>query len=146
MPREKRVANGFSVLVVDDNPGIRTLVKTILELGGYMAVAATDGGVALAFLSAGLRFDAAVIDLRMPGLAGPALGTALQTAQPGLRIVYMSGQDTFGEAEVPQGEVYVSKLALVIDLPVALRNLLADEPVEDHSARDRSRSCSATAT
>jgi two-component system, OmpR family, alkaline phosphatase synthesis response regulator PhoP len=58
-----------SVLVVDDEPNIRAMVRDLLELSGYDVREAPNGAEALQALEAE-RPDCMVLDIMMPGLSG----------------------------------------------------------------------------
>lgn len=58
-----------TVLVVDDEPNVRLVLRTALELDGYRVREAYDGADALAALEGGLP-DLILLDLRMPGIDG----------------------------------------------------------------------------
>lgn len=60
------------ILVVDDDPHILALIRTILTQGNYRVTTAGDGQTALDSLR-GTRVDAVITDALMPGLDGPAL-------------------------------------------------------------------------
>jgi CheY-like chemotaxis protein len=61
------------VLVVDDELGMRETLAEILVQSGYRVREAADGEAALAALRGGERFDAVVMDIRMPGRDGIAV-------------------------------------------------------------------------
>ncbi len=61
--------NGRRVLVADDNPSNRLLLRTILQAFGVEVVEARDGDEAVV-LAGGGGFDLILMDLRMPGLDG----------------------------------------------------------------------------
>ncbi|MDQ1708912.1 MAG: two-component system, OmpR family, response regulator MprA [Frankiaceae bacterium] len=61
-----------SILVVDDDPGVRMLVCDVLETEGYDVRSATDGFAALASIDC-LVPDCIVLDVMMPGLDGHAV-------------------------------------------------------------------------
>ena len=71
---------GLTVLVVDDNPVNRELARAVLEPFGATVIDAEDGaaGVASAQVQ---RFDVILMDIRMPGLDGPAALTQIRAAQ-----------------------------------------------------------------
>ena len=69
------------ILVVDDQESVRATVADVLRSAGYTVVESGDGLDALAMLSAG-RFEAMVLDLRMPRLGGAALLRALPAPPP----------------------------------------------------------------
>ncbi len=61
------------VLVVDDEPGIRKVVRTMLEKAGYQVVEAENGEPALEVINEGehrLMLDAVICDIRMPKING----------------------------------------------------------------------------
>ncbi|NQE64207.1 ATP-binding protein [Caulobacter sp. RHG1] len=62
---------GSRVLVVDDNPGNRELVRSVLEAVGVQVVEAADGEAGVA-AAAAAAYDAILMDLRMPKLDGAA--------------------------------------------------------------------------
>ncbi|CAG0946252.1 two-component system, cell cycle sensor histidine kinase and response regulator CckA [Gammaproteobacteria bacterium] len=80
------------LLVVDDEPEIVELLRSILEGAGYEVASAESGEVALALL-AEARFDAIVSDLRMPDIDGAGLWRAVREHHPSLarRIVFVTG-------------------------------------------------------
>lgn len=79
------------VLVVDDEPGIRRVIATILTRGGMSVTVAGDGVEALAVLERGGRVDLLVTDLSMPGMNGIALIAAAQAQRPGLPTLLLTG-------------------------------------------------------
>ncbi len=84
------LATAATVLVVDDRPVERTLVRTILEKAGYDVVLAGDGQEAQERF-AETRPDLLLTDVHMPGLSGPALARKLRQTLPDLSVILMSG-------------------------------------------------------
>jgi two-component system cell cycle sensor histidine kinase/response regulator CckA len=83
---------GETVLVAEDDPSVRTLVKSVLERNGYRVLVAEDGVAALEL--AGLekgRIDLLLSDVVMPGMNGRALRDKLLESYPRLRVLFMSG-------------------------------------------------------
>jgi len=66
------------ILIVDDDPAIRNLLRLVAERRGLTADMAADGAEALQLLVES-RYDLAIIDLMMPRLNGYELVTALRT-------------------------------------------------------------------
>ncbi|HUZ97182.1 MAG TPA: response regulator [Edaphobacter sp.] len=62
-------ANNGSILICDDDPGIRTIVSEHLQRQGYTVIEANSGQQALA-LAAENQVEAILLDLYMPGLSG----------------------------------------------------------------------------
>ncbi len=81
-----------TVLVVDDDEGLRTLVRSMLRLGGYDVLSA---GSAEEALDIAARHEGSVdlllTDVVLPGLAGPELAARMTAAHPTLRVLLMTG-------------------------------------------------------
>src|SRR5687767_7633066 len=58
-----------TVLIVDDDVGMSSLLAKLLKLSGYRAEAVASGEAAIAYLSAN-RPDAVILDIMMPGMSG----------------------------------------------------------------------------
>ena len=84
MPKEV-----VGVLVVDDEETIRTVLKRILEEGGYPVVAAGDGEEALRLLSQ-QGFELALLDVRMPGVSGMDLLGKITTDWPDTGVIMVT--------------------------------------------------------
>jgi nitrogen-specific signal transduction histidine kinase/ActR/RegA family two-component response regulator len=93
---------GEKILVVEDEPGVRTLVARVLGGLGYEVVSAADGEEALAQLrSGGQSFDLLFTDVVLPGgLHGSAVAAAASELHPDLPVLFMSGhpRDVIGHA------------------------------------------------
>ena len=70
LERHLREAPKGTVLVIDDDDGIRVALAEILELVGYQVAAAADGQEAADLLAVGLAPSAIVLDLMMPRMDG----------------------------------------------------------------------------
>ncbi len=83
---------GETVLVAEDDPSVRALVKSVLERNGYRVLVAEDGLAALelARLEQG-QIDLLLSDVIMPGMNGRALRDALLQLYPRLRVLFTSG-------------------------------------------------------
>jgi CheY-like chemotaxis protein len=66
-------ASDRAVLVVDDEPDIRTMLRELLQLEGYIVNDAADGVVALAHLRASARPLIVLLDYKMPRMNGEEL-------------------------------------------------------------------------
>jgi len=91
-PGAGKPASSFMVLVVEDEPPVRTLVKLILEREGHRVIAAGNASEAVALVEqSSARIDLLVTDLVLPGMSGRELWEQLQASQPELPVIYMSG-------------------------------------------------------
>ena len=83
---------GETVLIVEDEVAVRSLVRKTLTRLGYDVIEARDGERALALAATHEGQIAALLtDVVMPGMTGPDLATALAATRPSIRVVYMSG-------------------------------------------------------
>jgi signal transduction histidine kinase/CheY-like chemotaxis protein len=81
-----------TALVVDDENGVRELLKSVLERAGFTVVIAEDGREAVeAFRPIADTVTLALIDLTMPGLDGRETLAAMRSIKPDLRAILMSG-------------------------------------------------------
>ncbi len=81
-----------TVLVVDDQEFVRSVMARSLRLGGYRVLEAAGGEKALAASGAHAGpIHLLVTDLAMPGMRGEALAQRLKADRPELRVLYVSG-------------------------------------------------------
>ncbi|MBZ0231173.1 MAG: response regulator [Deltaproteobacteria bacterium] len=81
-----------TILLVDDDDGVRRALSLVLESHGYTVLAVDSGAAALAaWESSGGKIDVLVTDLKMPGMSGSELAAALSARRPALPIVLISG-------------------------------------------------------
>jgi CheY-like chemotaxis protein len=78
------------ILVVDDDPGIGTMLTRALERHGYQVDATTSADEALDMVESA-SYDAALVDLVMPERDGADLAGTLRRRYPGLPIGLMTG-------------------------------------------------------
>jgi len=89
---EVAAGRGETVLLVEDEPSVRSLVRKTLDRLGYRVLEARNGEIAIGLAAAHEGEIAALLtDVVMPGLSGPDLAAALAETRPELRVVYMSG-------------------------------------------------------
>lgn len=87
------------VLVVDDEPVVRTVLHRCLERAGYAVTEAENGRVALDCLRAGPPFDLVLLDLTMPHLSGEETLALLHEHGYSAPVVVMSGYAESDAAE-----------------------------------------------
>ena len=86
-----------TVLVADDDPGLRESLERTLTREGYRVVAASDGRAALERLQAG-GIDLVLTDLKMPGLSGIELLHAAKAIAPDVDVILLTAFGTIEEA------------------------------------------------
>jgi len=91
------VTNAPKVLVVDDDPTIRAILQDSLSDSGHQVATAGSGEEALELVRIQL-FEAALIDLRMPGMDGIELLRELKRHDPAIEVVMITGDPTVSTA------------------------------------------------
>jgi two-component system, cell cycle sensor histidine kinase and response regulator CckA len=108
--KDSPAGNGLPlVLVVDDDPGVRSLVSAFLELICCKVMTAADGLEAFQIYSALQHpLSLLVTDINMPRVDGITLAQRLVEIQPALRVVYMSGETELAKNRV-SGSIWIRK-------------------------------------
>ena len=83
-------AHGEVVLVVEDEDAVRRVAERILTKAGYAVRSASNGAEALEILTRG-PIDLLLTDVIMPDMLGPELAVKARAAQPGVKVIFMSG-------------------------------------------------------
>ena len=133
-------AGSETVLLVEDEGGVRHLIKRILERHGYRVLEASDGASAME-LAAGCQdpIQLLLTDVVMPRMSGPKLAEGLAAMRAGMKTLFMSGytdddklRDAVAGAEIAflhkpftQAEL-LSKIREVLD-PATRTVLVADD-------------------
>jgi len=108
------------VLLVDDEPEVRSALADMLATSGHTTFQAAGGREALAWLEAGQPVDLVLTDLGMPGMTGADVARAVRGRWPHLRLGLMTGWD---ETEGLVGETS-GLVDFVIAKPFKLQALL----------------------
>jgi len=91
-PAAAAPAPAARILLVEDEPEVRAMLKECLEASGYEVVEAADGHAALGrYRAEAPRLDLIVTDVIMPKCGGPQLVSALRDLHPGLLAIFISG-------------------------------------------------------
>lgn len=92
MSRVDSPAPGWSVLVVDDDPGLQGLFSTLLARNGFSVDCATNGRHAFEYLKRS-SYSVIVLDLMMPDVNGFELLERLERDSPSLlrRVIVLTG-------------------------------------------------------
>jgi CheY-like chemotaxis protein len=90
-PAARPPAGTQTVLVVEDEDGLRKLATKLLQRQGYTVLAAANAEEALRIFASRPSIDVLLTDVVMPGASGPELTRQLLEQQPALKVIYMSG-------------------------------------------------------
>ena len=126
------MSNSCSVLVVEDDPGVRELLRHVLAEEGNQVEVARNGQEMRAALDARV-FNAVIIDVRLPG-AENGIALARQAEERGCAVVLITGDYNHADALARTGYRYLLK-------PFRVERLLevTEEAVEMVSAACRIR-------
>jgi len=129
-PSEPPRGEGESVLVVEDEDGVRESLREIIESLGYR-VAAMRSGEEAGSLPAEPAFDVLLTDFMLPGITGTELAGRLKSRWARLRVILMSGyapSETI-RCDIAAGDVrFLQKPFDITTLAQELRAVLAGVP------------------
>jgi len=122
-----------TVLIVDDDPTQRRLLRAVVEKHGFSTLQAGDGDAALemALGADGEQIDLMLLDLIMPGRDGMDTLTELQKSRPSLPVIVLTGKgsiDTVVAAMQGGARDFIVKPASPERIIVSLRNALEAMP------------------
>jgi signal transduction histidine kinase/ActR/RegA family two-component response regulator len=80
-----------TVLLVEDEEGVRNLARDLLHSHGYEVIAVRHGEEAIEISKRLERIDILLTDVVMPGISGRQLADRLTRIRPGLKVLFMSG-------------------------------------------------------
>ena len=121
---------GQVILVVDDEPALRDMMRIAVENHGYRTLTAGDGAEGLeVFRQRWQEIAAVIVDIVMPILDGPAMIRALRRIAPTIPILPVSGlpADAAPLAELSL-RYFLPKPFTAIQLLATLDRLLSEEP------------------
>jgi CheY-like chemotaxis protein len=125
------------ILLVDDDPDVRTLTRTFLEHEGYSVLSSGDADRAVQIFRSVPQIDLLVTDLYMPGRSGMELGLELKAIRRNLPVLMISG-GMLGEGQEEslkaEGWSFLAKPFRLPDLLAAVHRILA--PVEAQRWRE----------
>lgn len=119
-PIRSQGSTGPTILLVDDDPKVRSSIRGLLEKLGYRVVEAEDADSALALItSASTPTDLVLTDIVLQGMSGRELAVRLSIEHPGVRLLLMSGYSA-DTMQLKEGEV-----AKFLHKPISLEALAA---------------------
>ncbi|HWS15774.1 MAG TPA: response regulator, partial [Candidatus Methylomirabilis sp.] len=123
---------GETILLVEDDETVRTLLRTTLTEGGYALLEADDGEEAVTLLRRDDRLIHLLItDVIMPKMGGKELSDRLAVDRPGMKILFVSGyvdNEILRKQRFDRGEEYLQKPFTPETLLRTVRKMLEPEP------------------
>ena len=120
-----------TVLLVEDDPLVRTSVTTQLKSLGYEVISAANAAEALKLSDQGIQFDLLFTDVIMPGaMDGPHLAKEMDRRRPGTRVLFTSGyteRAMIHHGRLEAGVLLLQKPYRREELARALRHALGKE-------------------
>jgi signal transduction histidine kinase len=122
-----RAGAGETVLVVEDEPVVRSLILEVLAELGYQALEAVDGPSGLKILESKRRIDLLVTDVGLPGLNGRQLADHARLTRPNLKVLFITGyaeQAAMASGFLMPGMEMVTKPFAIEDLTTRIREII----------------------
>lgn len=121
--KEILVTGKETIMVVDDEPTVRELAKSILERFGYQVIQAQNGNEALQqYQSQKEKIDMVILDLIMPGLSGVETLKELRKTNPAVKVLIASGYSSNGTTK----DVVNIGISGFITKPFTIKELLQE--------------------
>jgi PAS domain S-box-containing protein len=128
-PKEEIAKGNETVLVVEDEDGVRHLIVKILQGHGYEVLQAGGGDEAIRiFKERSGRIDLLITDVVMPQMKGPELAVHLKGLNDGMKVLFISGYTDpkiTDAAELSSGSFYLQKPFQQDALARAVRDALS---------------------
>jgi len=125
------------ILVVDDDPDIRSLIRTFLEHEGYTVHVSGDADRAAKLFSRSTDIDLVITDYSMPQRSGFDLARELRSLRPSLRMLIISGA-ILSSGKLDQMQAYgwrfLTKPFSLPRLLAEVHSILETRPREESSA------------
>lgn len=113
--------NGQTVLLVEDDPSVRLLVREVLEELTYVPIEAEEPNAAIAVLASGRHIDLMVSDVGLPGMNGRQLAEVARQHRPELPILFVTG---YAENAAIRADFLGANMAMITK-PFAIQELSA---------------------
>jgi two-component system, cell cycle sensor histidine kinase and response regulator CckA len=135
LPVVEPLGGSETILLVEDNQELRSLVAKFLTGRGYSIVESAGGKAALAMVAKqSVAVQVLITDIMMPGMNGRELANQLRETVPHLRVLYISGFTPDGAVQMKtlaHGEAFLQKPFALADLSTKIREII---DVTDESA------------
>ncbi|WP_223655847.1 PAS domain-containing protein [Halopseudomonas nanhaiensis] len=123
---------GETILIVDDEPTVRMLLREALGDNGYTLIEAADSVAGLKLLRSDVHIDLLITDVGLPGgMNGRQMADAGLEVRPDLKVLFITGYAesvVFGSSNLPSGMQVLTKPFAVDLLSARVRQMLTTVP------------------
>jgi two-component system, cell cycle sensor histidine kinase and response regulator CckA len=117
---ERTPKGSETILLAEDNEGLREAAQEMLQRLGYRVILASNGAEATEIFKANSgKIDLVILDIVMPLLSGPAVYSQMAAIQPDLRAVFATGYT----AETASLNSTLEKGVPILQKPYSMKNL-----------------------
>jgi len=117
---ERTPKGSETILLAEDNEGLREAAQGMLQRLGYRVILATNGTEAVELFKANAgKIDLVILDIVMPHLSGPAAYSQMASIQPEFRAVFATGYT----AETASLNSPLEKGVPILQKPYGMKNL-----------------------
>jgi PAS domain S-box-containing protein len=127
LSQSHRAEAGETVLVVEDESVVRSLILEVLADLGYQALEAVDGPSGLKILESKQRVDLLVTDVGLPGLNGRQLADHARLVRSTLKVLFITGyaeQAAMASGFLADGMEMITKPFAIEDLAARIREMI----------------------
>jgi two-component system cell cycle sensor histidine kinase/response regulator CckA len=128
-PKKEELWGTGTVLLVEDEPMVRTVAERALTRQGYTVITANNGEEALEVVNRGEAIDLLISDVVMPLMDGPTMVREARKSRPELPILFMSGyaEEQLRNSIDIDNCAFLPKPFSVQELAEAARKVLSDK-------------------
>jgi DNA-binding response OmpR family regulator len=112
--------HSMSILVIDDDDRVRTLLRDILQFAGHRVIEASDGESGIRYFEEGESVDMVLTDLGMPLKNGWEVAKWIKTRIPQLPVILITGWGT----DLDEEKIKDSGVDLIIGKPFEVNEIL----------------------
>lgn len=131
--------NGNSIIIVDDEPGMREFLEIMLQKDGYVIDTAADGAEAIDKIEESL-FDLAIVDIQMPVLNGIEVLKKINEKSPDTTVIMITAyasHETAIEAMKLGAYDYITKPFKIDEIKLVIKKALDKKKLERENTRLR---------
>lgn len=129
LPSAPHVRTGETILVVEDEESVRSVIVAVLQDLGYRYIEAGDAKAALAVIDTPTHIDLLVSDVGLPGMNGRQLAEIATARRPGLKVLFVTGyaeQAAVRHGFLTAGMQMITKPFVIDELANRVRAILAE--------------------